>query len=108
MLFDPGSPYRACLICGAIYQSALDRSPAVGPIKNRAAAKRQRWADNHSKKHSRIEHERLRISGMSMTPTAANKLAAFGLLPISDISRRREVREALLEANSMPFNDSEE
>jgi hypothetical protein len=113
--FEPNCDYRACLICGAVFQSWLDRHP-VAPLKSKARRWRQEWADNHSKKHSRIEHERLRASGMSMTPTAANKLAAFGLIPISDmfelsvhqaIAERGELAAALLESTPIPIYDAE-
>jgi hypothetical protein len=42
-----------------------------------------------------------------MTPEAANKLAAFGLLPILDMVEDEEVQIALFESNSMPADDSQ-
>lgn len=117
MDFDPSCDYRACLICGAVYQSKLDRSPVAPQALTRAM--RQRWADKHAKTHPELEHKLLRVSGMSMTPAAANKLAAFGLLPISDmmsdliaaeydIADRGEVLSALFESSPIPIIESED
>lgn len=119
MKFNPDKDYRACLICGAVYQSWLDRNYQhlpVGPFKENLAARakeqRDRWADNHARKHTRYEHELLKMSGLSMTPGAAKKLAAFGLLPISDMMldffAGGEITAALKESVPVPIVDSEE
>ena len=116
MKFNPDDDYRACLICGAVYQSWFDRNHRylpVGLLKNKRAAigkeKRQKWAINHARTHSIYEHQLLRKSGMSMTPEAAKKLAAFGLIPISDmLVNYEEVSGALLESSPVPVDDSEE
>jgi len=47
-----------------------------------------------------------------MTPEAAKKLAAFGLLPVGDMATPEgnesdEIRVALLESSPMPTDDSE-
>lgn len=108
MEFDPDKPFRACLLCGDVYQSGLDRTP--NPTDNQiavAAHYRQVWAEGHAKmQHKELEHRLLQISGMSMTPEAANKLAAFGLLPITDMAKfDEEIASALMESHPIPKDD---
>ena len=115
MKFNPDNDYVCCLICGAVYQSWWDRNHfylPVGLLKNQRAeiAKelRDKWAAKHAKTHSQREHELLRLSGLSMTPEAAKKLTAFGLIPISDMFQQvEEVSAALFESTPVPTNDSE-
>lgn len=119
MKFNPDKDYRACLICGAVYQSWLDRNYQhlpVGPYKKRLAAsakqRRDNWADKHARTHSYYEHVLLKMSGLSMTPEAAKKLAAFGLLPISDMMldfySGGEITAALKESVPIPVVDAED
>jgi hypothetical protein len=49
---------------------------------------------------------------MSMTPEAAKKLVAFGVIPISDMAtptgnETDEIRVALLESTPVPNNDAD-
>lgn len=120
MKFNPDKDYRACLICGAVYQSWLDRNYQalpVGPLKQKLAARakeqRGNWAVKHAGTHSIYEHELLKKSGLSMTPEAAKKLAAFGLLPLSDMMidyliMGGETTAALRESVPIPITDVEE
>jgi hypothetical protein len=108
MLFDPAKDYRACLICGEIFQSFLDRLEYRDlDVVADARRFRDEWARKHAKQHSEKEHHLLAISGNTMTPEAANKLAAFGLLPILDMVEDEEVQIALFESNSVPTDDSQ-
>jgi hypothetical protein len=49
----------------------------------------------------------LKISGLTMTPEAAHKLAAFGLIPISDMVLNEEVASALMESHPVPSSEVE-
>ena len=109
MDFDPSKPFRACLICGDVFQSWTDRleSPTIREI-NSAYGKREVWAKCHALRHTSREHLMLRQSGLTMTPEAANKLAAFGLLPISNMAKfDDEMSSALFESRPVPEKDSE-
>lgn len=108
MEFDPAKDYRACLICGDIFQSQLDRMEFKTPdLIVDAKTSRDRWARLHARRHTNREHHTLALSEGSMLPEAANKLAAFGLLPIMDMVDNDEVIVALFESNAMPKDDSE-
>lgn len=107
LLFKPNAPFRACLICGEVYQSAIDRNPANEAERAEATIQRQLWANRHAKTHTDREHHLLRISGNSMTPEAAKKLAAYGLIPVGDMIMSEEHEEALLESKPIPIDDAE-
>lgn len=102
--FDPNKPFRACLICGRVYQTPLDRA---GTNPEWALHNREAWAANHAKAHSDREHHMLRISGLSMTPEAASKLAAYGVIPVLDAVTNEETAAALLESSPIPQDDAE-
>lgn len=107
--FSPHKPYRACLICGAVYQKPNDREITPdSPFNLRMAADRRRslWAVEHSKSHSDKEHKLLRISGMIMTAEAAYKLAAYGLIDAVGAVMNDEISSALAEAPSVPTSDA--
>jgi hypothetical protein len=109
MLFDPSKTFRACLICGDVFQSFTDRldSPTLNEI-NSAHGRREVWAKEHALRHTSKEHLMLKLSGLTMTPEAANKLAAFGLLPITDMAKfNDEISSALFESNPVPKDDAE-
>lgn len=104
--FDPGCNYRACLLCGAVFQSGIDREfdPSLRELLS-AYEMRENWAKVHAKRHSGKEHAALKASGASMTPEAAHKLAAYGLIPLTGITEEIEV--ALFESSPMPTEDAE-
>lgn len=110
LVFDKDKPFRACLLCGAVFQSEGDRSitnlSSTHEIAQ-AAIKRKVWADNHAKKHSDKEHEDLKRSGNSMTPIASYKLAAFGIISATDAVLSDEINRALYESNAIPQDDCE-
>lgn len=114
--FDPGKDYVACLLCGAVFQSKLDRAKApLGlytteeSLRHHAQDKRNDWAERHARNsHKPLEHHLLKLSGLTMTPEAANKLAGYGLLPLTDMSTfNEEVSSALLESRPKPNSDCE-
>jgi len=102
--FEPDKPFRACLICGRVFQSELDRS---GLNELWALENREAWAAKHAKAHSDREHHMLRISGLSMTPEAAKKLAAYGVIPVLDAVTNNETEQALFESSPIPQDDAE-
>jgi hypothetical protein len=100
--FKPDKPFRACLICGDVYQTEADRDN--NPL---GAIRRQAWADRHAQTHTDREHRMLMLSGNTMTPEAANKLAAYGVIPIADMVLSNEHEMALFESKAIPVNDAE-
>jgi hypothetical protein len=109
MVFDPSRDYRACLICGDVFQSSLDRAPyPTDRIRNTAKKLRDNWAKKHARSHTQKEHAMLKASGMTMTPEAAHKLAAYGLIPVSDMAKfDSEITAALAESHPVPSADAE-
>src|SRR4051812_46997988 len=85
--FDPNCPYRACCICGAIYQTSLDRQ---GIAPDNAKELRDKWAQSHSKHHTAAQHALLKLSGQALTPEAAQRLAAFGLIDLTGLVTNEE------------------
>lgn len=102
--FDSTKPHRACLLCGAVYQPELARQL---PGNYQVPILLQRWANMHKNKHPTREHLALRASGRSMTPEAAHKLAAYGIIPVSDMVLDAETEAALRESSPMPTEDAE-
>lgn len=107
--FRANKPYRACLICGTVYQTDADR--AIEPNSSidviaQAKERRDLWAVGHAKEHSNKAHNMLRVSGMMMTPEAAHKLAAFGLISVTDMIMVPEISNALFESSAIPVNDA--
>lgn len=100
--FKPDKPFRACLICGDVFQSEDDRNN--NPL---GAIKRQEWANRHAKTHTDKEHRMLMLSGNVMTPEASQKLAAYGVIPIANMITSEEHEIALLESKAIPVNDAE-
>lgn len=92
--FDANKPSRACLLCGAVFQST-------------DAIERQLWAEKHKKTHTQFEHDLLAMSGLVMTAQAAHRLAAYGIIPLSDMVTNEEVEAALLEAPSQMTKEVE-
>jgi len=92
--FDPNYPYSGCLICGAVYQTDLDR---LGESEF-AKAGRTRWSQTHARKHTRLQHMALRNSGRTCTPEAAQRLAAFGVISLTDLVLDDESKSALGES----------
>jgi hypothetical protein len=104
LLFEPSRPYTACRICGKVYQSALDRALGNCPT---TLEQRKSWSHQHARSHSSTQHRQLASSGLQFTPEAANALAAFGIVPLSDMVLNDEVESAMAESKAKPFNDAE-
>lgn len=110
LVFDKDKPFRACLICGAVFQSKGDRKTNSASSQRHVeqmAHIRILWANKHAREHSIKEHDALKRSGNVMTPEAANKLAAFGLIPAVDAVLSDEINIALLESSAIPQDDCE-
>jgi hypothetical protein len=105
LVFDKDKPFRCCLICGAVCQTEGGRNAVTEQEVAREAYKRQVWAAKHAKTHSILQHEQLKRSGNTMTPEAANRLVAFGLIPAIDAVTSDEINSALYESSPIPFND---
>jgi pimeloyl-ACP methyl ester carboxylesterase len=107
--FRPNQPYRACLICGEVFQTDQDRtlSPTSHPNLHIAARQtRDLWAVEHAKRHSNKQHKLLKVSGHAMTLEAAQRLAAFGLIDVGSLVLSEEYAEAYAEAPSVPTSDA--
>jgi hypothetical protein len=117
LTFRSDRPYTGCCICGAVFQSDADRDP-VGTYQRQPAefgynldnvdmfalGLRKEWSKKHEKTHTEKEHDDLAKSGYAFTPEAANKLAAFGTIPLT---LSEEINAALLESSPIPLNDAE-
>jgi hypothetical protein len=115
--FRTDRPHTCCRICGAVYQTDIDRHPeqyvnnseflSVEMVETFATDKRRRWSHKHSKSHDYRTHELLGVSGLWCTPQAAHKLAAFGIIPLLDMVLSNETEHALLESKAIPTDDAE-
>lgn len=106
--FDPSKPHCGCGICGEVYQSEYDRLSAPDLYeRDKAFSLRTDWRIAHSRTHSDAEHRQLRNSGLFALPEAAVKLAAFGIIPLTDTVRHVEVVDALFEAPRAPTDDAQ-
>lgn len=104
MLFDASKPHAGCGICGAVFQSDYDRS-GVDPYT--ATIMRTDWRIAHSRRHSQTEHRQLANSGLFALPEAAQKLASYGIIPLTDTVRHDEVSYALFESPRAPTDDAD-
>jgi len=94
--FNPAAPYAGCRICGAVYQSDLDR--LVYQLKQlpnnyiqymsafeKADARRTRWRQIHTRrKHHVREVAAFAGSGMAFTPEAQHALAPYGIIDFTE------------------------
>lgn len=110
--FDPNKPYTCCLLCGAVYQGALDlkvppgHEPYNSIIAKLAQNVRASWAQDHAKlEHTVEEHVLLQRSGRAMMPLAAQRLSALGIIPLADMITDSEIADALAKAS--PIYDLE-
>ena len=104
--FRADRPYRACLLCGRIYQTDDDRDLSVCNSLN-AVGRRQEWALIHAQRHPASLHRQLRQSGNGILPEAAYKLAAFGLIDISGLLFDEEIKAAYAESSATPTFDAD-
>lgn len=104
LTFRPDKPYRCCLLCGAVYQTELDRE---FPHSLLGKSRRQVWAENHAKQHPQSLHVKLFNSPNFALPEAAKRLAAYGIFSLNDLAIDDEVSDALRQSSPVPVNDAE-
>lgn len=109
--FHPKAAFSGCCICGAVFQSELDRKVFAGwatPAEQvQATVARRNWSQEHARKmHTQKEHDALAASGRFCTPEAAYKLAPYGVVTLTD-SFHEENRSAQEEAPRIPENEPE-
>lgn len=111
--FQLNATWAACRLCGAVFQSDLDRT--TPPIPSNVAAQayqlRQQWRAKHeAQNHTAREIADLEKSGLAITPEAAYKLAPYGIVPIGDVGGLEQpnvIDHALWEAPRAPTDDCE-
>lgn len=119
--FLPHRPYAGCRICGDVFQSEADRFPndvfEANPrsfdflpanVDLYALGMRKEWSQKHARTHSDAEHEDLAISGHWATPIAAQRLVAYGVVPVSDAVFSTEHEEALRQSSPVPTKDADD
>lgn len=119
--FRPDRDHSYCGICGAVFQSEADRDPVgvyqqdpaqfshrLANVEIHARNLRQQWRLTHSKTHPQRAHNSLRLSGRHVTPEAAEKLAAFGIISLTDLVMDDEVSHALRLSKAVPKDDAED
>lgn len=126
------APFTACRLCGAIYQSPLDRISYfdlqdgnlqevadsythevmfIGSEKatrnlDEATDRRRRWRYLHERRyHTEEEIMQLLQTGFAMTPEAAHRLAPYGITPLGNM--HEEIVDALYTAPRKPSDDAE-
>lgn len=97
--FDPAHPYAGCRICGAVYQSTINRTGSTAGLTE--------WRVLHNKRHTEKEHLELVASGRNLTPEAAQKLATYGIIDFTGLVLDNELAHAYAEAPRAPLNDVE-
>jgi hypothetical protein len=110
-VFHPKAAFSGCCICGAVFQSELDRKVFHGyatPAEQvQATVARRNWSNQHaSKMHTQKEHDQLAASGRFCTPEAAHKLAPYGIITLTD-SFHEENRQAQEAAPRLPTVEPE-
>ena len=68
---------------------------------------RKDWSHRHAHQHTDREHKLLSQSGQWLTPEAANRLAAFGIVDIYGMVTEPEIADAYRESHPVPTNDCE-
>lgn len=116
--FQAHNPHTYCRICGALFQSDFDRNPeefvsddsndiTLSDVISYATLKRKRWSQYHAATHSSQEHDLLVKRNLWLTPDAAYRLAAYGIIPLVDMVLNDEIEDSLRQAPSIPTEDSE-
>jgi hypothetical protein len=114
--FDILKDYTCCLLCGEVYQSDYDRHPSLklstwlpstDDVARFALLMRKEWSRKHAlTEHTEKEHADLAASGRFCTPDAALKLAAFGIISVTDLALDDEVQDALRQSSPIPKDDA--
>lgn len=106
--FDPSKPYCGCRICGRLFQGSLDKlDNPTDAQKVQGMQRRAEWTRRHAKLHPYHEHVTLALSGLWCTPEAAEIMAPFGIIPLTDTVMGDETTHALREARRAPQDDTE-
>jgi len=99
--FDPTRPYTYCRVCGALFQL-----PPSGPHVSLNPAEetelRRLWSKQHARSHSSAQHRSLALSRRWLTPEAAHRLAAYGVIDLVSLATSEEHQDAYLKAPSTP------
>jgi hypothetical protein len=113
--FLPHKPFTGCRICGKVFQSALDRDHPFDGLPEHmqlsrgweALRRRKAWSIRHAKTHTSTQHRDLQMSGAWCTPEAAQILASYGVISLTDIIMNAEVSTALHQSSAVPVDDVE-
>jgi len=93
--FDPARPYTYCRICGTLVQHSQDEV-------------RRRWSHRHARfAHTATEHRQLALSGRWLTPEAAYRLAAFGVIDLQGLALDDELIHAYASSSATPLDNPE-
>lgn len=128
------APWKACRLCGSVYQSDDDRlaylyahggkglvggkyyrimypdEVTASHYNIQGQQRRQNWLKAHNRRsHPNYfaELRQLELSDLPVTPEAAKKLSTYGIIPIGPTPYEDEVAQALAEAPRAPINDAE-
>lgn len=102
---DITKSYSGCRLCGAVFQSKLDREFNTMIEYVDAMLMRKNWSHKHASSHSDKEHLNLAHSGAWCTPEAAQVFAGYGIIALSDMVLSDEHSEALLESKPIPVRE---
>lgn len=114
------APWKACRLCGTVYQSDFDRlayecaqkgdTDLASYYERQGKLRRDNWLLTHNKySHPDFftELRQLEQSGLPVTPKAASKLSTYGIIPMGPTPYEDEISAALFEAPRAPVNDAE-
>lgn len=116
------APWKACRLCGAVYQSDLDRQAyafyqndehyMAQFIELAGRRRRERWLKLHNRRRHPnyfAEVRQLESSGLPYTPEAAQCLSTYGIIYMGDVPSKyeNEIADALFEAPRAPINDAD-
>lgn len=113
--FNPHAPFTACRLCGELWQTPLDRLSQEladdGEILRAQAIAaeqtdlRHTWLEHHNNQHhDKTEIEALNMLGWAMMPSAAHRLAPFGIAPTGNL--HNEIIDAMATAPRAPNTDA--
>lgn len=102
--FRANKPHAFCCICGDVYQHPDDRLLEWSPIHQ---WRHDDWRTRHTKaRHTEHEVNSFRLSGLSLTPEAAHRLAPYGVISLDGLFDAG-LASAMAEAPRAPVDDAE-
>lgn len=107
LTFDISKPYIFCRLCGAIRQTNLDRNAVSQEKLLDSLLARREWSLKHARIHPEHQHKSLERSKRFLTPEAAHRLAAFGIVDLVGLSIDDEMIDAYALSKSVPTDDAE-